>query len=130
MISRVILQIGGKGLFAHILGRRILPNIGPSKQKPKTDRQQTKYQRFIEPSVKLCFFGESLFSGKTTSNLMICSELLFEIFVGSLSTGSYRVAKGQHHHLLESLVGFTSTSRKYLQMAQIHKLFQITISTK
>ena len=28
-----------------------------------------------------------------------------------------RVAKGQHHHVLESLVGFTSSSRKYPQMA-------------
>lgn len=49
---------------------------------------------------------------------LTCSELIFKIFVGSLSTGSYRVAKGQHHHLLESLAKFTSSSRNHLQMPQ------------
>ena len=74
----------------------------------------------LQPTI--CFFrgrGESLFSGKPMLNLFLtCSELIFKIFVGSLSTGSYRVAKGQHHHLLESLAGFTSSSRNHLQMPQ------------
>jgi len=63
----------------------------------------------------LVFFrgrGEFLFSGKTMLNLFLtCSELIFKIFAGSLSTGSYRVAKGQHHHLLESLAGFTNYTK-------------------
>ena len=42
---------------------------------------------------------------------LTCSELIFKIFAGSLSTGSYRVAKGQHHHLLESLAGFTNYTK-------------------